>query len=69
MPVAVNNPNNAQTFYVRGLTRFDQGNFSGAIADFTQAIQSQDNYSEAFFYRGLAYFEQNAFTESMTDYN
>jgi tetratricopeptide (TPR) repeat protein len=72
-PVAVNNPvnnpNNSQTFYVRGLTRFDQGDFSGAIADFTQAIQSQDNYAEAFFYRGLAYFEQDNFAESMADYN
>lgn len=68
-PVAVNNPNNTQTFYVRGLSRFDQGDFSGAIADFTQAIQSQANYSEAFFYRGLAYFEQDKFAESMADYN
>lgn len=68
-PVALNNPNNAQTFYVRGLSRFDKGDFSGAIADFTQAIQNQANYSEAFFYRGLAYFEQNKFAESMADYN
>lgn len=29
-PVAVNNSHSAQTFYVRGLSRFDQGDFSGA---------------------------------------
>ena len=27
--------------YVRGLTRFDKGDLSGAVADFNQGIQSQ----------------------------
>ncbi|WP_445171417.1 tetratricopeptide repeat protein [Microcoleus sp.] len=41
--------------YVRGLTRFDKGDLSGAVADFNQAIQTQSDYAEAYFYRGLAY--------------
>ncbi|QIZ69787.1 tetratricopeptide repeat-containing S1 family peptidase [Oxynema aestuarii] len=68
VPIAVDNPNNAQTFYVRGLSRFDRADFSGAIADFTQAIQNQQNYSEAFFYRALAYFELDDLGKSLVDY-
>jgi len=37
-PLKVNNPNDAKTYYVRGLTRFDNGDLSGAVADFNQAI-------------------------------
>lgn len=68
-PLPLNNPNNAKTYYVRGLTKFDKGDFSGAIADFDRAIQTQSDYAEAYFYRGLAYFELKDLPKSMADYN
>lgn len=68
-PLKLNNPNDAKTYYVRGLTRFDNGDVSGAIADFSQAIQTQSDYAEAYFYRGLAYFELKDLPKSMVDYN
>ncbi|OCR00468.1 hypothetical protein BCD67_25875 [Oscillatoriales cyanobacterium USR001] len=68
-PLSLNNPNNAKTFYVRGLSKFDKGDFLGAIADFNRAIQTQSDYAEAYFYRGLAYFELKDLPKSMADYN
>jgi Tfp pilus assembly protein PilF len=68
-PVGVNNPSNAKTYYVRGLSRFDRGDLSGAIADLTQAIQTQPDYADAYFYRGLAYFEQKVLPKSLADYS
>lgn len=68
-PLKLNNPNDAKTYYVRGLTRFDKGDLSGAVADFTQAIQTQSDYAEAYFYRGLAYFDLRQMPKSIADYS
>ncbi len=68
-PSTVNSPNNAKHYYVRGLSRFDKGDLTGAIADFTQALQTQANYPEAYFYRALAYFDQKELQKSIADYS
>ncbi|MEG3848127.1 tetratricopeptide repeat-containing serine protease family protein [Microcoleus sp. herbarium19] len=68
-PLKLNNPQDAKTYYVRGLTRFDKGDLSGAVADFNQAIQTQSNYVEAYFYRALAYFDLRQMPKSIADYS
>ncbi|MCC3604992.1 MAG: serine protease [Microcoleus sp. PH2017_29_MFU_D_A] len=65
----LNNPQDAKTYYVRGLTRFDKGDLSGAVADFNQAIQTQSDYVEAYFYRALAYFDLRQMPKSIADYS
>ncbi|MEG4574137.1 tetratricopeptide repeat-containing serine protease family protein [Microcoleus sp. N3A4] len=69
VPLKLNNPQDAKTYYVRGLTRFDRGDLSGAVADFNQAIQTQSDYSEAYFYRALAYFDLRQMPKSIADYS
>ncbi len=69
VPLKLNNPQDAKTYYVRGLTRFDRGDAPGAVADFTKAIQTQSDYVEAYFYRGLAYFDLREMTKSIADYS
>lgn len=68
-PLKLNNPNDAKTYYVRGLTRFDKGDLSGAVTDFNQAIQTQSDYVEAYFYRALAYFDLRQMPKSIADYS
>ncbi|MEG4987073.1 tetratricopeptide repeat-containing serine protease family protein [Microcoleus sp. BR0-C5] len=68
-PLKLNNPQDAKTYYVRGLTRFDKGDLPGAVADFNQAIQTQSDYSEAYFYRALAYFDLKQMPKSIADYS
>ncbi|MCC3501863.1 MAG: serine protease [Microcoleus sp. PH2017_19_SFW_U_A] len=65
-PLKLNNPQDAKTYYVRGLTRFDKGDLS---ADFNQAIQTQSDYVEAYFYRALAYFDLRQMPKSIADYS
>jgi serine protease Do len=69
VPLKLNNPQDAKTYYVRGLTRFDRGDAPGAVADFTKAIQTQSDYVEAYFYRGLAYFDLREIPRSIADYS
>ncbi|MEG5063843.1 tetratricopeptide repeat-containing serine protease family protein [Microcoleus sp. B3-A4] len=68
-PLRLNNPNDAKTYYVRGLTRFDKGDLPGAVADFNQAIQTQSDYAEAYFYRALAYSDLKQMPQSIADYS
>jgi tetratricopeptide (TPR) repeat protein len=68
-PLKLNNPQDAKTYYVRGLTRFDKGDLTGAVADFDRAIQTQSDYAEAYFYRGLAYFDLKQMPKSIADYS
>lgn len=68
-PLKLNNPNDAKTYYVRGLTRFDKGDLPGAVADFNQAIQTQSDYAEAYFYRALAYSDLKQMPKSIADYS
>jgi serine protease Do len=68
-PLKLNNPNDAKTYYVRGLSRFDKGDLSGAVADFNPAIQTQSDYVEAYFYGGLAYFDLRQMPKSIADYS
>jgi tetratricopeptide (TPR) repeat protein len=54
---------------VRGLSRFDKGDLSGAVADFNQAIQTQSDYAEAYLYRGLAYCDLRQMPKTIADYS
>jgi len=52
--MSLENPNNAQAYYFRGLTLLDQEKSWEAIADFNQALELEPNYPEAYFNRALA---------------
>lgn len=52
-PISINNPQNAQGYYFRGLTFLDQQLALEAIADFNESINLSPT-PEAFFNRGLA---------------
>ncbi len=52
--MSLENPENAQAYYFRGLTLLDQEKSWEAIADFNQALKLEPNNPEAYFNRGLA---------------
>ncbi|MDY7024509.1 MAG: trypsin-like peptidase domain-containing protein, partial [Cyanobacteriota bacterium] len=52
--LSLQSPEDAQTFFFRGLTRLDQGDSWEAIADFNQALKREPNFPEAYFNLGLA---------------
>jgi tetratricopeptide (TPR) repeat protein len=49
--------NNFQTYYKRGLARYNLGDFEGAIVDYNQAINIHPHYAQAFNKSGLARYQ------------
>jgi len=59
-------PTNLSTFYDRGVVYFEQGEFSRAIADFTEAMRLDVHWS-CLFRRGGAYCLNRQFQEAIDD--
>ena len=51
------NPDNADAYYDRGLTYYQQGGFIQAIPDYNKAIQIKPDYAGAFYNRALTYYQ------------
>ena len=43
--------------YNEGISRYDRGDYSGAIADFTKALEQSPHFAEAYYNRGLAKYQ------------
>ena len=50
----LSNPQSAKDYYARGLARFEQDDFQGAIENYTQALRLDPNFSNAYSKRGAA---------------
>jgi len=48
-------PGDAKSLYKLGCQCYEKGNFAGAIANYTQAIELDADYELAYYNRGLAY--------------
>ena len=53
----------------RGITHLGQNDFTGAIAQFTLALEQQPNNPEALLQRGFAYERAELFAEALADYS
>lgn len=53
-PLSLDDPENAETYYFRGLTFLDRGYAWEAIADFNRSLELNPNSPEAYFNLGLA---------------
>ena len=53
--------NNAEAFYYRACTKFNQGKFDSAILDLEKALELRPGYQEAEFTLGRIYFIKNDF--------
>src|SRR6267378_3417242 len=59
----------AEKAYNNGISNFSSKNFSGAIADFTQAITLKTDFEKAYYNRGLTYSELKDYTNAVADFN
>lgn len=64
----LNHPQTATDYYARGIYRQAQGDKIGAIADYTEAIRLNPNYSEAFFHRGNTRYRYGDKNGAIADY-
>ncbi|HLO86458.1 MAG TPA: tetratricopeptide repeat protein [Nostocaceae cyanobacterium] len=55
-------------FYHQGLEKAQQKDYTGAIQDFTQALQADPYFVSAYIKRGLAYYDSGATLQAVSDY-
>ena len=56
-------------FALKGKLYFDQGNYAGAIADYSTALNLDKNGMPVYFQRGVAYFKAGRFKDAVNDFN
>ena len=62
-------PDDAGTYYNRGLVYFNRGEYENAIADYNEAIQLEPNNANAYYSRGLTHFNKGEYDKAIADYN
>jgi tetratricopeptide (TPR) repeat protein len=65
--VVFKSPNKARPYYNRGIALDRQGQLDKAIADYSKAIQINQNYTSAYSNRGLAYIRLKQFDRALAD--
>ena len=58
----------ADIFIGIGLERYKQGDYQGAIADYTKAIEINPRYADAYSTRGVAKGKSGNYQESIADF-
>lgn len=60
--------NRGTVFYNRGNARKNQGDLSGAVLDYTRALEHRPDYDKAFYNRGNTKDDQGDFPGAVADY-
>ncbi|HIH19417.1 TPA: tetratricopeptide repeat protein [Candidatus Micrarchaeota archaeon] len=61
-------PTDARTYYHRGNTYYEKGDYERAVEAYNTAIILNPTFSEAYFNRGLCYYNLKNFDRAITDY-
>lgn len=67
--VTEHQPNNAKAYYLRGIAKYNLGDFYGAEKDYTQTISLKANYAQAYYYRGMTRIQLYNFQGAIKDFN
>ena len=69
-PLLQDNPSiSAETYFIWGYVKHELGDYNGAIADYTQAIQLKSNSAGFYAVRGLAKQQLEQYPAAIADYN
>ena len=60
--------NNTESYYNRGMTNYEKGEYDKAIADFSEAIKREPDHADAYYNRGNAYCYEVDYDKAITDY-
>ena len=59
----------AKTYFMWGNTKYDLGDYKGAITDYTQAIRLNPDHAKAYYNRGLAKSNLGQYFAAIADYD
>ena len=57
----------AAIYIFRGIDRYHQGDFDGAVSEFSSAIQAEPDYSVSYLKRGIAYLYKSEYEKAFSD--
>ena len=60
---------NAEHYYQSGKVKSNRGDYQGAIADYTRALELKPNFDKAYFNRGVAKDNLGDYSAAIADYN
>ncbi len=63
-----NNPNLAQSYYNRGVGRYQKGDKQGAIEDYSKAIKHNPKFIQAYYNRGVARYQMRNYQGAIEDW-
>ena len=63
------NPELFQTYFFRGVAKFNLGDYVGARSDFSKAVSLHPYFTHAFHYRGITQERLNNYNSALKDYN
>ncbi len=66
---ALSDPSPAIAAYQRGVARYDEQDWEGAIRELTNAIQFNPRYAEAYLKRGNTHMQKDDWDAAISDYN
>ena len=59
----------AEAYFYNGWTKYNNGDYDGAISDYTKAIELNPNYEMALFYRGTLLLQEGYNTDAIPDFD
>lgn len=62
-------PNNANAYYLRGIAKYNLGDFYGAEKDYSQTLEIKANFAKAYYYRGMTRIQLYNFQGAIRDFN
>ncbi len=64
----VNDPNNSNTYYQRGLYFYDEGEFDQALNDINRALEVDSMVAQYHYVKGNIYYDDKRFKEAFSSY-
>ena len=65
----VENPDDAEMFFERGLLNYLMDDFNSALTDFDKAILLDEENNDAYYYRGVVHYETANYKDALTDFD
>lgn len=62
-------PNLAKAYYLRGIAKYNLGDFYGAEKDYSQTLEFKANSAKAYYYRGMTRIQLYNFQGAIRDFN